>query len=113
MNYFKGINIVKGIKPSFGGETFDEELDGDRLRQQLATVWRIMSDGRWRTLGQLSTLADAPEASVSARLRDFRKPKFGGHVVQRYRIPNGGGLHIYRIPRVAPLNGAETYDQPH
>jgi len=84
---------------SFGGSTFDEGLDGDRLRIQLAVVWRVMSDGQWRTLEQLSREADAPEASVSARLRDFRKEKFGGYIVERQRIPNGNGLHIYRVPR--------------
>jgi hypothetical protein len=84
---------------SFGGDTFDEGLDGDRLRKQLAMVWHVMSDGQWRTLERLSLEAGAPEASVSARLRDFRKPKFGGWIVERQRIPNGNGLHIYRIPR--------------
>jgi hypothetical protein len=85
---------------SFGGSTFDEGDDGDRLRRQLSVVWRIMFDGQWRTLKQLSKEAQAPEASVSARLRDFRKRKFGGHDVKRQRVPNGNGLHIYRlVPR--------------
>jgi len=83
---------------TFGGSTFDPALDEDRLRRQLALVTAIMFDGQWRTLAQLSREADgAPEASVSARLRDLRKPKFGGHTVERQRIPNGNGLHIYRV----------------
>jgi hypothetical protein len=84
---------------SFGGRTFDEDLDGDRLRIQLAAVWRFMFDGQWHMLAEISAAVDAPEASVSARLRDFRKEKFGGYIVERQRIPNGNGLHIYRIPR--------------
>jgi len=84
---------------SFGGSTFDEDLDGDRLRVQLAAVWKFMFDGAWHTLADIAAAVDAPEASVSARLRDFRKDKFGGYVVERQRIPNGNGLHIYRIPR--------------
>jgi hypothetical protein len=82
---------------SFGGNTFDEKMDGDRLRKQLAAVWRAVSNGRWWLLEQLSTEVGAPEASVSARLRDFRKKKFGGHTVLRERIPNGHGLHRYRL----------------
>jgi hypothetical protein len=83
---------------TFGGDTFDEPLDGDRLRKQLIAVWKYMFDGKWHTLKQISKAINAPEASVSARLRDFRKPKFGGYIVERERIPNGNGLHRYRIP---------------
>ena len=84
---------------TFGGDTFSERLDGDRLRRQLYAVRKVMFDNRWRTLKQLSDEVGAPEASVSARLRDLRKKKFGGYIVERQRIPNGNGLHIYRVPR--------------
>ena len=84
---------------TFGGDTFNEKLDGERLRRQLYAVRKVMFDNQWRTLKQLSEEVDAPEASVSARLRDLRKKKFGGYVVERMRIPNGNGLHIYRVPR--------------
>jgi DNA-binding Lrp family transcriptional regulator len=84
---------------TFGGDTFSEKLDGDRLRRQLYAVRKAMFDNRWRTLKQLSDEVGAPEASVSARLRDLRKKKFGGYIVERQRIPNGNGLHIYRVPR--------------
>jgi hypothetical protein len=99
---------------TFGGDTFDPTLDEERLRKQLALVWRIMFDGQWRTLAQLSREADgAPEASVSARLRDFRKAKFGGHTVERQRIPNGNGLHRYRlIPRKAEQESDSYTNQP-
>jgi len=36
-----------------------------------------------------------PEASVSARLRDLRKEKFGGHVVERRAVKRG--LFEYRV----------------
>lgn len=83
---------------SFGGDTFNEQEDGARLRRQLKAVWAVMYDGQWHTLHELSQLVDAPEASVSARLRDFRKSKFGGYFVERERIPHANGLHRYRIP---------------
>lgn len=84
---------------TFGGDTFDPALDEDRLRRQLAAVRAEMFDGQWHTLHQLSLIVGAPEASVSARLRDLRKPKFGGFVVERRRVPGGNGLHIYRMPK--------------
>jgi hypothetical protein len=82
---------------TFDGGTFDEFEDGDRLRKQLGRVRTVMFDKRWRTLSQLSVEAGAPEASVSARLRDLRKPKFGGYMVERRRVPFGNGLHEYRV----------------
>lgn len=81
----------------FDGETFSPTLDGERLSTQLVAVRDYMnSHNDWRTLKQISTnLNSAPEASVSARLRDLRKPKFGGFTVLRRRVT--GGLYEYRI----------------
>jgi len=36
-----------------------------------------------------------PEASVSARLLDLRKPTIGGHVIVRLYVRRG--LHEYRL----------------
>jgi hypothetical protein len=80
---------------SFGGGTFDDKRDGDRLRAQLNRVYKFMHDGVWRTLEMISRETGDPEASVSARLRDFRKSKFGGHTVERQYISNG--LWRYRL----------------
>ena len=47
-----------------------------------------------------ATIAEAvgsPEASVSARLRDLRKPAFGGHTVERQYVERG--LFRYRVVR--------------
>lgn len=55
-----------------------------------------MRDGRWRTLREIAALTGAPEASVSARLRDARKGKFGAWVVSKRRV-GMGGLYAYRV----------------
>lgn len=78
-----------------GGVTFDEDRDGDRLNKQARAVWRVMRDGNWHTLEEIERVTGHPQASVSARLRDFRKPKFGGHTVERHNL--GHGLWIYRV----------------
>lgn len=88
------------MRPRFDGDTFEPDLDGDRLAKQLARVLEIMSDGAWRTLGELGAQAQAPQASVSARLRDLRKKKFGGHLVERRRRGEAErGIFEYRLAR--------------
>lgn len=63
---------------------------------QLRDVRKIMQDGRWRTLSEISEHCwPASEASVSARLRDLRKVKFGGHTVDRRYV--GEGIWEYRV----------------
>ena len=57
-----------------------------------------MRDGAWRTLDEISVAVGAPPASVSARLRDLRKEKFGAHLVERRsRGERGRGLYEYRV----------------
>ena len=79
----------------FSGQTYSEELDGPRLNSQLGRVFSLMVDGKWRTLGEILAATGDPEASISARLRDFRKPQFGGHTMESERID--GGLWRYRL----------------
>lgn len=74
------------------GETADITRDGKRLGEQLQAVWAFVSDGEWHTLGQISEATQAPEASVSARLRDLRRL---GKDVERQYVTRG--LHKYRI----------------
>jgi hypothetical protein len=62
----------------------------------MRAVAALMLDGRWRTLRQISDATGSPEASVSARLRDMRKPRFGLSTVERERMGDDG-LHRYRL----------------
>lgn len=79
----------------FDGATYSHERDGSRLHAQLAKVREAMADHQWHTLAELAAICDAPEASVSARLRDARKKKFGGHTVERRYA--GNGLWEYKL----------------
>lgn len=60
-----------------------------------------MSDAKWRTLGEVAKETGAPEASISARLRDLRKEKFGGYLVERKY--HGDGLWAYRVMQRVPI----------
>jgi len=84
----------------FGGATAQSE-DVVRLQTQLYCVYAIMHDGGWRTIWQIVWILkqkfglDVMQTSVSARLRDLRKPKFGSHDVQRDNV--GAGEWRYRL----------------
>ena len=81
----------------FDGDTYNRERDYDRLNKQQKEIFDIVIDGEWRTLSELEYLTDYrhPPQSISARLRDFRKKKFGGFLVERKYIING--IHSYRV----------------
>lgn len=81
--------------PKFDGKTYEEEHDRKRLEGQLERVRKVMLDRRWHTIPELAKLVGGSEAGVSARLRDLRKPKFGGHEIERERV--AGGLFRYRM----------------
>lgn len=79
----------------FDGATYDHARDGARLNDQTRLVFALMQDGKYRTLAAISAQTGAPEASVSARLRDLRKARFGGHTVNREYL--GNGLYQYQL----------------
>lgn len=79
----------------FDGSTYDRERDRARLSVQLYRVKAVMGDGNWRTLEMISRAINAPQASVSARLRDLRKDKFGGYQIERRFVRRG--LWEYRM----------------
>jgi hypothetical protein len=81
----------------FGGETYDEKKDGRRLRTQLVRVWQYMYGRGWCLLADIEKAARASDSAASARVRDFRKVKFGGHTVERRRLGDGSGRHEYRL----------------
>lgn len=98
------------ITPEFGGPTFNPARDAAALNRQLDEVRSIMLSGGWHTLAEISATVSerigrtATEASVSARLRDLRKPQHGAYNIER-RIRGGAGrLWEYHLgPNTAPL----------
>lgn len=79
------------------GSTFDAARDGVRLNAQMQAVWDVVKSGDWYTLKTISIFTKCPEASVSARLRDLRKVRWGGLTVERKYVSNG--LWAYRVVR--------------
>lgn len=87
---------VKRDGPLFDGVTYDEKRDRTRLKGQLEAVRRVLADGSWWRLEDLKARVGAnSDASVSARIRDLRKEKFGGYDIERKNL--GGGVWVYRM----------------
>ncbi len=83
--------------PDFDGDTFESAPDGIHLSGQMRRVYRLMCDGQWRTLHEIAEATACLETAASARLRDFRKERFGRHTVERRRVPGRRGLFEYRL----------------
>lgn len=81
--------------PHRDGRTYDHPRDGMRLAKQHNRVLARLRDGQWWTLKRLSQATGDPEASVSARLRNLRKDRFGAHLIERRYVRKG--LWQYRL----------------
>lgn len=72
--------------------------DNERLLSHFESCFNLMVDSNWRTLKEISEIIKAPEATVSAMLRSFRRPKFGSHIVNRRpRGDRSNGLYEYQL----------------
>lgn len=84
----------------FKGADYDPYYDKERLEKQLGRVWDCMKDGRWRTLREIEHITKDPQSSISAQLRNLRKPEFGGYQVNRrpcQKCPKGSGAREYQL----------------
>ena len=80
----------------FDGPDYDPKRDSVRLAGQLFMVWEVMNDGRWRTVEEISRCTGGPPTSISAQLRNLRKPRYGAYLVERRRVTESG-LYEYRV----------------
>lgn len=97
---------------TFDGKTYNEARDKVRLSTQLGRVLDVLKFNSHAayseslTLTQIAEKVKAPESSVSARLRDLRKPKFGGHDIQKRNC--GGGKWVYWLRFAQPKAPIES-----
>ena len=85
---------------TFGGSTYDEALDGSRLRQQLERVKKYLLDakGAWVSLQDCPAAIEGEgTAAITARARDLRKEKHGCYAVECRRKPSARHGYEYRI----------------
>jgi hypothetical protein len=90
----------------FSGATYDPSLDLERLNAQQRRVHDAMIDGAWRTLREIGAITDDPEASISARLRDFNNHEYLSQffVMDSERLPGleRRGVWRYRVRMRGP-----------
>jgi len=83
--------------PPFDGDSYDAALDGARLSKLAAAVRLLVADGAWRTPAEFEQALGRRWASISARLRDLRKLRHGGHHVEQRRVGEAeAGTFAYR-----------------
>ncbi len=87
------------VEPHFDGRTYDHRIDGRRLKGQLQIIREYMLARAWQwvALDELERVTGYPGGSISARIRDLRKPKFGGYEVEGRRRKPQGGTWEYRV----------------
>jgi hypothetical protein len=86
----------------FHGDTYEAHHDKKRLLSLLNRVFVFMAGGEWKTLSEIADACGGAEASISARLRDFRKQ---GYIVDRRRRGDPkNGLHEYRLRAATKIN---------
>ena len=79
----------------FDGADYVPERDDGRLISQCQRIFDLMKDSAWRSLPEIEAKTGDAQASISAQLRHFRKPRFGAHTVERRRGNNS--LYEYRL----------------
>lgn len=99
MNYLQEILTNK---IPFDGTHFDWKLDHARLTTQMALIFLVIKDGKFRTVQEIQGriwkvfFRQCSQTSISAVLRHFRKPKYGSHIVHTRRVAESG-LFEYRF----------------
>jgi hypothetical protein len=82
-----------------------------RSKTALGRVYEAMKSGRWKPLREIAADAELikeeyrslSDSTVSARIRDLRKPEYGGHIVltrpmYSNRIDENGKKFKVRMP---------------
>ena len=77
--------MKKANNPDYDGSNYVPEFDRTRLSGQMKSIFYVMKDGEWRTLNEIAMITGFGEASISAQLRNLRKERFGGYIVNKRR----------------------------
>lgn len=82
----------------FSGSNYDPRYDEIRLKGQISRIYECMKDGTFRTLGEIEKITGDNQASISAQLRNLRKPAFGKHTINKQpRGERENGLWEYQL----------------
>ena len=98
--------MLEQAELNFDGACYEEEADKQRLMGQVRAIFTYMSSHGWQTLSEIERVLQYPQASISAQLRNLRKERFGGHIIEkRRRGDRSCGLFEYALNKV--YNGVD------
>jgi hypothetical protein len=60
-------------------------------------IKRVMANGNWYSLDEIKAAINHYGDGVSARIRDLRKPRYGGHQVDIRRRSSRPLIYEYRL----------------
>jgi hypothetical protein len=88
-------------RPAFPGPAYREEFDYERLTGQMAAVYRVMKDGRKRTIREVrDEVGKGSETGIAAAIRALRKPEYGSHKIEKERVGDPrSGVWAYWMER--------------
>jgi hypothetical protein len=102
---------------SFAGAGYDPQLDHSRLALQVERVRVFMLRVEWQTLREIKTALEDlyapavfPESSISAQLRNLKKPGYSYRLLKRRRAGihgPGAGIWEYRLLSPAQVENAD------
>ena len=80
----------------FDGDDYVDSRDRQRLKGQMQRVYNCLNDYRWWTVDDICRVTgDRNGASISAQIRNLRKPKFGAYIIEKEH--KGNGLYAFRM----------------
>src|SRR5688572_12420258 len=89
-------------KRKFHGADFVESRDQSRLERQIDRIFNVMKDGVWRSVDEIAELTKDETTgfaykatSISAQLRNLKKPENGSHTLNRRH--EGNGFYRFQI----------------
>lgn len=90
---------MKDDDKTFDGKTYKPSRDKRRLTSQYTRIFELMKDGAWRTPDEIAAKLGLPRSDgITARMRDYRKPRNGAHEVNtRHRGDVRRGLVEYQL----------------
>jgi hypothetical protein len=74
----------EGKHHSFDADCFGYTVDYRELKGQIKAVFDLMKDGEYRTLELIGEeIGKTALRSIGASLRNLRRPRYGGYIVER------------------------------
>jgi hypothetical protein len=97
----RDLDVIEQAKATIGASriAFDGQsarpIDTPRLAGQMLAVYRLMENGEYWTLSDLAGKVGGLETSISSRIRDMRKARWGSRKIETRYI--GNGVRQYRL----------------